>query len=58
MFEKDPEKRIDSIQLKEKIKNVHHTVIYKERYKLLETIGQGSQAIVYKIEDLKDNNKM
>jgi hypothetical protein len=33
-------------------------VIYKERYNLLELIGKGSQAIVYKIEDLKDSNKM
>jgi hypothetical protein len=32
--------------------------IYNKRYKLLETIGQGSQAIVYKIEDLEDGNKM
>jgi hypothetical protein len=33
-------------------------IIFDRRYKLLETIGQGSQAIVYKIEDLNDGNKM
>jgi hypothetical protein len=33
-------------------------IIYNERYKLLDLIGQGAQATVYKIEDLKDNNKM
>ena len=32
--------------------------IYNNRYKVLELIGSGAQAIVYKIEDLKDSNKM
>jgi hypothetical protein len=33
-------------------------IIFGRRYKLLQTIERGSQAIVYKIEDLEDGNKM
>ena len=32
-------------------------VVHNGRYKILELIGSGSQA-VYKIQDLHDNNKM
>jgi serine/threonine protein kinase len=33
-------------------------VVHNGRYKIIELIGSGSQAKVYKIEDLHDNNKM
>jgi hypothetical protein len=33
-------------------------IIFDRRYKLLHSIGKGSQAVVYKIEDLKDGYKM
>ena len=33
-------------------------VVYNGRYKILEEIGAGAQAQVYKIEDLQENNKM
>jgi len=57
--------QLNKLHLRELTRNITHTImdektVFNNQYKIidLKPIGAGAQSIVYKIQDLKDNNKM